>query len=57
MCVCIKAEWAIPEKNKQGRGAHKILFKKIPKIFHYFTLPLKIPGKQSYTPGISTKLC
>ena len=57
--------WAIPEKEKKNRGkgwggvgggVEDILFRKLPGIFHFFTLPLEIPDRTKLHPWKSHKI-
>ena len=53
VCVCVwgGGGWV-------GKGGGKdILFENLPGISMFFTLPLEIPDKASFTPRNSTKLC
>ena len=48
---------AFPENFQRGRGGLRIyFFDKPPGIFHFFTLPLEIPGKTKLNPWIFHKI-
>ena len=50
-----RQDWAIPEKIKTG-VMRIYFFEKLPGIFHFFTLPLKIPDKTKLNPWIFHKI-